>query len=214
MGSSKVFEIEEQGRRVLVQKEGYPHYFDKDDKLLWNKFREGDESAFVQIYKESFESLCHFGVQFAPLNLVEDCIQDMFIDLRHKREKLPEIKNSIRLFLFQALKRRLFNVLKKKKQNLTFEDIEKLNFEIIPPHESLLILHQSQKEKLDKLEKALKGLNEKQREVAYYYFYKGMSYEEVQKMMGYDHVKSARNMIYRIIAQLKKVFILTMIFLG
>lgn len=208
MYRSKVIEIKK-GKLNTRQGNRSKTKFDLEDNLLWNKFKEGDESAFVHIYKQSFESLCHFGVQFAPLNLVEDCIQDMFIDLRQKREKLPEIKNSIRLYLFQTLKRRIFNVLKKKKNKLIFEDVEKLNFEIIPPHESLLILNQSQKITLEKLEKALKGLNEKQREVVYYFFYKGMSYEEISKMMGYEHVKSARNMVYKIISHLKKIFIIS-----
>ncbi|WP_200976035.1 RNA polymerase sigma factor [Echinicola sp. 20G] len=177
------------------------------DAELWSKFKDGDESAFVQIYNAYFEDLCNFGVQYARLPVVEDCVQDMFVDLRRKRTKMPDIKHSIRLFLFQALKRRILNVLKKKRAVLS-DDLSQHPFEVIPPHESLLIINQSQKDKLTRLDQALSGLNDKQREAVYYFFYKGMSYEEVQKMMGYDHVKSARNMIYKIIKSLKKVFVL------
>ncbi|WP_215223088.1 RNA polymerase sigma factor [Echinicola shivajiensis] len=186
-------------------------YNELDDFELWSKFKDGDESAFVQIYNEHFEYLCHFGVQYAQLHIVEDCVQDLFIELRKKRQRLPEINHSIRFFLFQAIKRRIFNVLKKDKKSVCSDMIDKFNFEIIPPQETLIILNQIQKEKLEKLDRALKGLNDKQREVIYYFFYKGMSYEEVQRMMGYSHVKSARNMIYKIIGTLKKVFVLTLI---
>lgn len=212
MLDSNAYTIPKQEGEMCSIGERRKGFREMEDGELWARFKEGDESAFVHIYNEHFEYLCHFGVQYAQLPIVEDCIQDMFIDLRKKREKLPEIRQSIRLFLFQALKRRIFNVLKKRTANVFPEAIEKLNFEITPPHESLLILNQSQKEKLERLDKALEGLNEKQREVVYYFFYKGMSYEEVQKMMGYDHVKSARNMVYRIINMLKKVFVLVMMF--
>ncbi|MBD8487768.1 sigma-70 family RNA polymerase sigma factor [Echinicola sp. CAU 1574] len=181
-----------------------------EDILIWQKFKDGDESAFVYIYNTYFEDLCHFGVQYAQLPIVEDCIQDMFVSLRGKRGQLPDIKHAIRLYLFQALKRRILNVLKKKKPMFS-DDLSQYPFEVIPPHESLLIINQSQKDKLSRLDQALRGLNEKQREVVYYFFYKGMSYEEVQNMMGYDHVKSARNMVYRIIKSLQKVFVMVVL---
>ncbi|QDH79414.1 RNA polymerase sigma factor [Echinicola soli] len=184
-------------------------FAEKDDAVIWQQFKVGNESAFIYIYNSYFEELCQFGLQFAQVALVEDCVQDMFIDLRRKREKLPPITLSIRLFLFQSLKRRIFNVLKKKSSKLERYAASE-HFGISPSQETLMILSLQQKERLEKLDKALAGLNEKQREVVYYYFYKGMGYEEIQQMMGYDHVKSARNMVYRIIGKLKEVFLITL----
>ncbi|RNL82608.1 sigma-70 family RNA polymerase sigma factor [Sinomicrobium pectinilyticum] len=173
-----------------------------DEKVLWARFTAGDEDAFASIYDAYFEELCHFGAQYISLPLAEDCIQDMFIDLRSKREKLPEIRNSIRLFLFQCLKRKILNLKKSAVREVKCPE----PFEIVVSHESLIIFHQEQKERMEKLERALRSLNETQREAVYYYFYKGMSYEDVCQLMGYRHVKSARNLIYKVIKVLRKYF--------
>ncbi|MFD2036606.1 RNA polymerase sigma factor [Belliella marina] len=176
-----------------------------DDSLLWERFKCGDESAFVYIYEMYFQELCGFGSQFAPLDVVEDCIQDMFIDVRKKRAKQPQLRNSIRSFLFQALKRRIFNWLKANKGK-RLEYAAAGNFDVVPSHESLIIMDQRQKEILERLDIALEGLKDKQREVVYYYFYKGMSYEEIQQLMGFGQVKSARNIVYKVINKLKDIF--------
>ncbi|AGA78427.1 RNA polymerase sigma factor [Echinicola vietnamensis] len=191
---------------------GQRQFPSSDDGAIWQQFKEGNESAFIHIYNCYFEELCQFGLQFAEVTLVEDCVQDLFIYLRRKREKLPLITSSIRLFLYQSLKRRIFNALKKNSYKLERYPVTE-QFNIVPSHETLLMLNLQQKEQLEKLNKALAGLNEKQREVVYYYFYKGMSYEDIQQLMGYDHVKSARNMVYRIIGKLKEVFLIELVML-
>ncbi|SFS56043.1 RNA polymerase sigma factor, sigma-70 family [Zhouia amylolytica] len=175
------------------------------DSELWEAFKEGDETAFIKIYNDYFESLCDFGIQFAPLSTVKDAVQDVFIHLRTKRAQLPALKNSIQPFLFQCLKRHLFN-LNKKAAKSNFKLTEDI-FEIAVSHESAIILNQEHKVKLERLNRALGKLNAKQREAIYYYFYKEMSYEEVQDLMGFDNVKSARNLIYKIVKKLKQTFL-------
>ncbi len=60
--------------------------------------------------------------------------------------------------------------------------------------------------KLQKLDKALASLSERQREAVYYYFYKGMTYEEVRELLDFKDVKSARNLIYKVVETLRKNF--------
>lgn len=173
---------------------------------LWEAFKTGDEAAFVTIYNRYFEELCDFGVQYVDLIIVEDAVQDMFIHLRKRRHKLPKIKKTIRLFLFQCLKRRILNILKKEDRTIK-KEVPFNRFGITTCHESVIILNEEQQIKLEKLEKALVGLNEKHKEAIYYYFYKGMTYEEVQELLGFRDVKSARNLIYKVIKTLRKSFL-------
>lgn len=180
-------------------------YDSLSDVDLWEAFKKGDEGAFIRIYNTYFEALCDFGVQYVSLNIVEDAVQDLFIDLRKKRHKLPRIKNTIRLFLFQCLKRRILNILKKENE-MGKENIHDLRFGITPCHESVIILNQDQQIKLQKLDKALASLSERQREAVYYYFYKGMTYEEVQELLDFKDIKSARNLIYKVVGTLRKNF--------
>lgn len=173
---------------------------------LWEAFKIGDEGAFIRIYNTYFEELCDFGVQYAPLNIVEDAVQDLFIDLRNRRNRLPRIKKTIRLFLFQCIKRRILNILKKENK-IHKENTSHPRFEIIPSHESVIILNQDRQIQFEKLDRALAGLNERQREAVYYFFYKGMSYEEVRELIGFRDVKSVRNLIYKVIGMLRKSFL-------
>ncbi|UGU17490.1 sigma-70 family RNA polymerase sigma factor [Sinomicrobium kalidii] len=188
------------GRRISSLPDKKPEI--PDEKQTWERFLEGDEGAFIAIYDTYFEELCHFGIQYVSLTQVEDCIQDLFIDLRQKRKKLPGIKNSIRLFLFQCLKRRILNLKKGNRREGVFHE----SFEFSLPHESLVIFHQEQKERMEKLDRALRSLDAKQREAVYYYFYKGMDYGEIRKLMGYRNVKSVRNLIYRVVKVLRTHF--------
>ncbi|WP_242206649.1 RNA polymerase sigma factor [Aestuariivivens insulae] len=177
-----------------------------NDTELWDAFSKGDEGAFIRIYNDYFKELCDFGVQFASISMVEDAIQDLFIDLRRRRSSLPKLKRSIRLFLFQCLKRRIFNMLKKEKHSPSANLPEQM-FGIAPSQESTIILNQEEKENFERLSEELSNLNERHREIIYYYFYKGMSYEEVQELLGFQDVKSARNLIYKIIKKLRKSFL-------
>lgn len=204
--------LKESTHTMGIQRESKITYLESqcdpiDPLTLWSNFIGGDEDAFIGIYNLYFKDLCDFGVQFAPVCLVEDAVQDMFIDLRKKRNVLPFINKSLRSFLFQCLKRRLFNMLKKQKK-IQNGIMSEHCFEIVPHHESVIILNQEHKEKLEKLHKAMADLNAKHREAIYYYFYKGMGYEEVQELLGFQDVKSARNLIYKVIKVLRKSFLL------
>lgn len=186
-------------RAVGTPQKGLPKR--PDDVALWEAFKRGEEDAFMLIYEQHFQSLCDFGVQIASLNMVEDAVQDMFVSLRKKRGQLPRIKSSIKLFLFQCLKRRLFNMLKKANATNAVKDSELFSF--VPSAETEIILADGKKEQIAKLDKALAGLSQKQREAIYYYFYQNMSYDEVKELLGYDQVKSARSYIYKVIKSLR-----------
>ena len=54
----------------------------KNDVLLWQAFKKGDSTAFEQLYKKYFKDLGRYGLRLNPdKDLVEDAIQDVFIDL-------------------------------------------------------------------------------------------------------------------------------------
>ena len=62
----------------------------ENDQLLWKSFRNGSESAFVEIYNRHFQMLYDYGRQFSQdTEIVKDYVQDMFVTIRRKRFKLP-----------------------------------------------------------------------------------------------------------------------------
>lgn len=79
---------------------------------VWQSFKNGNVEALENIYTEYFDLLCLYGRQFAtndPL-LVEDCIQDLFIQLYTSKNKnnLSDT-TSIKFYLMKSLRRSILN---------------------------------------------------------------------------------------------------------
>lgn len=182
-----------------------PDYSREDDNGIWHDFNAGDESAFIYIYNRYYKELLSFGRQLCrDKQLVEDCIQDMFIDLRKKRGSLKNIKSSIRSYLYQILKNEIYDRKIRRKELHLEDNIESEKvFEIVLSEESHLIEAEEQRILSQKLQKCMQHLTPRQREVLYYLFYKNMSYDEVRVVMGFDHIKSVRNLFYSTVDILK-----------
>lgn len=178
-----------------------------DEHKTWNDFRQGDEVAYVKIYEFSFNVLLQFGSQLCNnVELIEDTIQDIFIDLRIKREKLPEIKYSLKYYLIRVFRNKLLRYIDREKwvTNLHRTSIYD-SFKFVKSSEQIMIANQESDEQLVKLDKATKFLTSKEREAIYYYFYLNMSYIEITEILGLKSIKSTRNLVYRALNHLRKV---------
>ncbi len=178
----------------------------ENDFALWNDFLKGDESAFISIYQRYAETLFNFGCQFTPdRDMVMDCLQDFFIYLRNKRDKLGRT-DAIKPYLFKAFKRRLVDYIKKQKKVSTgiVEDAFR-QFPVELSHEAIFIHQQMEKEQIHKLNSALNQLDSKEREAIYYFYYEGLGYAEIAEIFGFSHVSSARRLVYRGLAHLRKI---------
>ncbi|NJM26145.1 MAG: hypothetical protein HC859_12305 [Bacteroidia bacterium] len=59
---------------------------------IWDRFRNGDESMFQYIYSIYFDKLYNYGFQFTRnKELIEDCIQELFIELSDRRSFLSPV---------------------------------------------------------------------------------------------------------------------------
>lgn len=175
-----------------------------EDLSLWRSFKEGNESAFIYIYKQYFEVLFQFGSMFSPNeNLVKDAVQELFIDLRKSRARLSDT-NNIKFYLFKSLKRRIIKENKAWYSKLV-ELKDDYSFTVSYSHEQLMISRQLNTEQVEKLNKAISQLSARKREVIYYFYYEELSYEEIKQIMGLSNIKSARNLLYKALAFLKEV---------
>ena len=74
-------------------------------QVIWERFKAGDRNAFETIYNEFIDVLYAYGAKITPnKNLLEDSIQDLFIDIYRYGSKLrkPEY---LEFYLFKSLKR-------------------------------------------------------------------------------------------------------------
>jgi|AntRauMFilla1563_2_1112583.scaffolds.fasta_scaffold00590_3 RNA polymerase sigma factor (sigma-70 family) len=175
---------------------------EKNDSLVWDEFRAGNESAFIQIYQDYFDKLYGYGMRIVRNeDLVKDAIQDMFIDLRKNRSHLGNT-TSIKFYLFKCIKRKII-----KEEGKWIGKLENLDpsyyFQFEYSHEQHLIDQQINEEKQKKINLAIENLSPRKKEIIYYFYHEGLSYLQIQELMGLDNVKSARNLIYKALNLLK-----------
>ena len=156
----------------------------------------GNESAFILIYETYFDQLFVYGNQFTRNeDIVKDAIQDLFIALRKNRSRLGRT-DSIKFYLYKSLKRLII-----KECGQWFNQCEEFNskktFDFTFSHEQILIERQLDEEKTAMLNQAIQSLSPRKREVIYYFYYEGMSFQQIQELMEMSHVKSARNLLYK-----------------
>ena len=175
----------------------------KDDAATWEAFKSGNESAFIHIYETYFDPLFIFGCQFTKdREIVKDAIQDMFIALRRSRKNLGST-NSIKFYLFKCIKRRIVKELDHWSHQVEGFSGE-LPFAFTFSHEQVLINRQLDDEKAAILNKAIQALSPRKREVIYYFYYEGLDYQQIAEIMQLDHVKSARNLVYKAVNFLRE----------
>lgn len=172
------------------------------DFLLWDRFRNGDTEAFVSIFKIYYVPLFNYGSKITNQRpLVEDCIQELFIELWRSNGKSEIL--SFKAYIFTAFKFKLIKIIGKngKNQN-TKSNNEDGNFEISIA--MLLINEQENRELTQRVFNALQKLPARQKEIIYLKFYLGFGYEEVSKIMHINY-QVARNLVYKSIKELKKI---------
>ncbi|RNL87736.1 sigma-70 family RNA polymerase sigma factor [Sinomicrobium pectinilyticum] len=176
------------------------HHTDSDAEL-WVAFLSGSAIAFETIYSQNFEALYYYGLKLVPDEaLVEDCIQELFILLWAKRERLGKAK-VIRAYLYTVLRRNIFEEARKRGKLLTLVDgSERQITGETPPEEPM---GQEEGEELSKaLDMAMKTLSLKQRELLHLKYHGQMNNREIARItkMPYSqvcyHLKTAIEQLY------------------
>lgn len=148
--------------------------------------------------------LFRFGLSMvADEDFVQDCIQEVFIDL-WKYHKTLQPANNVKVYLFKSLSRKISKASSKEKK-WRKEEIKENNTPgyFIESIESNIINNQKDEDLQRKIAKALQHLPARQKEVILYLFFEDFSYEEVSKMMGIN-LRSVYTLAWKAISNLKK----------
>lgn len=169
--------------------------------VVWIRFKEGDLNAFQLIYDGFFQNLYAYGTKLAPgLDIVDDCIQELFLELYTHRNNLKNPDN-LEFYLLTALRRIIFHKIKKENRFINLEEnlSKSFLFELeMEDYEN----EDFKQEKIDVIKSALAELNTSQREVLYLKFYNNLSYIEIGELLGI-RPDSAKKQVYRIIEKLR-----------
>jgi RNA polymerase sigma factor (sigma-70 family) len=173
------------------------------DIELWDAAILGEHQAFGALFRRHYNLLYQYGIKICndPV-LVEDTIQDLFIDIWHNK---PEIAvRSVKAYLLQAIKFKLYKSFRASKPILQIEGFQNEPFEL--SHETFMISSMDDQHKSTKILEALHALSPRQKEVIYLKIYKGLSYEEVSEIMQLNY-QVTRNLLHQALKAIRKMVV-------
>jgi RNA polymerase sigma factor (sigma-70 family) len=193
-----------------------------NDSDLWRSFRSGDETAFSMLYKSQIEMLYRYGHKLtADTQLVEDSIQDMFVELWNSRKRLSDT-DSIKYYLFRILRRKITqNPLNRTSAiaALPSSPIDILDHRFFSlSAESEFIDTESRLSRADLLRKALEKLPARQQEVVNLRYYHEFNHQQIADIMSIS-LQSVHNTLQKSMKGLRELLsgysgiILTVLFL-
>ena len=177
--------------------------FVEDDAVLWEEFKSGNYTSFSVIYRKYIQVLYDYGLQVVKdSELVEDCIQDLYIYLWDNKIKLGKTDN-IKFYLFKSLRRRLVLKLKSKGCEKLYDDLTLYQTSVELSCEQSLIVFQTIEGEEEKLLRSMVYLTKRQREAIYLRFYDNLSFQEIAAVMDLE-LKSTYNLISKALDVLRQ----------
>ncbi|MEO9805057.1 MAG: sigma-70 family RNA polymerase sigma factor [Reichenbachiella sp.] len=173
------------------------------DKEIWVSFKSGDLDAFNLMFDKYADVLFDYGRNLcSDRQLIEDCIQDTFVEIWSKKERLSDT-DSIKFYLFKALRRKIYRRIRKESNFFVSDEIKSdLNFNLQASQEGVMIAAESDSQTKKMLGDAIENLSVRQKEAIYLRFYRELSFQEVSKVMGIG-MKSTYRVVSKAIERLQ-----------
>jgi RNA polymerase sigma factor (sigma-70 family) len=171
-------------------------------KTLWQQFRGGDKEALGEIYNDFVGVLYNYGYHIYPDPfVVQDAIQDLFVDLWRLRETISEAQ-SVKFYLFSSLRRRLIRASKDSQNTLSLEENYGLTTNL---QETEAFDEAAYAQQIRTLQKHITTLPPRQIEALRLRFFDNFSLEQIADIMQMNE-QSVRNSISRAILKLRYLF--------
>ena len=153
---------------------------DLNDTILAQYIKDGCEESFKEFYDRYHVQLYYIAKQYLKdPALAEDAVQDIFVKFWVNRSGIDPMK-SVRSFIFTMLKNHLLNVLRKKREIII--SYEGVNEDLLPRKnvtEDEIIY----KEYQDTVNRGLRELSDRKREVFELKTFKGHTNSEIAKLL-------------------------------
>lgn len=171
-----------------------------DDIELWKLVLKGDSSALSMLYCRYYELMLNFGLKYTPdVDLVKDCIQDVFVKICSSR-RLSDL-TYVRSYLLASMRNILIDQLSALHMEENIDDYA-FCLDIDDAALERIFMHDDEKLRLSRrLLSAYGMLPQKQREVLYLRYVKGLSHKEVAAALEINP-QSSMNQIHRALDRL------------
>lgn len=166
------------------------------DAQLWKQLKNGCELALGKLVKKYFNPLQNYGYKFVQdEDFVKDCVQEVFIEIWQRRERLTT-PDSVRAYLLSSVRKRVLR--EGFRQHILREDTT-INLEndwhsVELPYEWAMIEQENVELLTQKVKNMLSQLPKRQREAVYLQFYQNLEREEIAQIMDI-HPQSVSNLL-------------------
>lgn len=174
------------------------------DLRLWKELVEGNDHALGQLMHCHFKALLNYGFKFVKDEaFVKDCIQEVFIDLWHSRERVTE-PTHVKAYLLVSIRRKIAR--NRRTMRLPGDPLhDDYAFSIEFSSEWWMIRDETLARKAQVVSEMLAALPVRQREVIYLKYYQELSREEISAMLNITP-QTVSNLLQMAYGQLRKRF--------
>jgi RNA polymerase sigma factor (sigma-70 family) len=167
----------------------------------WNESRDGNVDSFGCIHCELYAPLYRYLIKIIKdEDACQDVLQDLFVKLWERKEKLGAI-SFVKVYFFKCARSMAINYLKNKhNQNVSF--VEGMEADVVFSQEEILVKHENNSQAVRILTLALNDLPKRQREMIFLKYFDGWNYDEIAQVTGINY-QSVVNHVHRGIVQLR-----------
>jgi len=168
---------------------------------LLSNFINGDAAAFSKLYNLHVNLLYNYGCKLTTdVELLKDCIQDVFIKIYNKRTELDTVAN-FKSYIIISLKNKLCDE-SRKRVNLSDVAVEELDVVSSDNIERDYIDNENEILNNVFVTKILDQSSPRQRKAIILYYIEEKKYEEICVLMEMNY-QSVRNLIHRGISKMR-----------
>jgi len=152
---------------------------------VWNQFiLDGNGIALSRVYFHYYDLLFDYGMRHvSDKQLVEDVIQDIFINFIKVRKSIGIVKN-LTGYLISTFRRQLYLELKKQKRTILTDHLPEEQFDYFKGYEPDNQEAESKEKLHTVLAECINKLTGKQREILFLRFEREIPYEEIAEALN------------------------------
>ena len=183
-----------------------PRYFyseqsASDDRRLWGEIIDGDKEALGRLFDRHVKELLSYGYSIShDLDLVKDCIQDVFVNIWTYREHL-NTEVQVKFYLYRSLRNAL------RKELPAHAPLDELSgTDIADPEsspENRWLMAESEITHRKKLATVMRTLSDREQEVIALKYYSDMKIRQIAALLGLKE-QTISNTLQNALVKLRK----------
>jgi RNA polymerase sigma factor (sigma-70 family) len=168
---------------------------DQNTAQLFEAFKNGDDRAYSELYNMHAGMLYNYGYRLTTdMELLKDCIQDVFVKIYNKREELGAVLN-FKSYILISLKNKLCDE-SRKRIHLSDTAVEEYVAIATENAETEYLAAEKVQIQNSMVSRLLGFLSPRQRTAIELYYIEERKYEDICDIMQMNY-QSVRNLIHR-----------------